>query len=442
MAVMSRGAVGDLREHAGGRATAATRRRARRRARPRGVRGAGLPRRLPARRLPRRRPLLHALGLPHHPADLDDLVRDRFSLEGVLETAGPAPAARAAGCSSPSCCSPRRCSSAPTELASGPGEAFATLGYVANWWQIATSSTYFASYATPSPLHHTWSLAIEEQIYVLWPLLVLAVWRIGRRRIGLIGVVAAALASASLIEGALLYRTADDGARVYYGTDTRAASVLIGAIAAIVVWRFGPVLQRWRSGGLVRQWVPCRRPRVGPRRQRRVALRGRPRRARGAGRAPAVRGYDATARRVHRGVVGATARRHRYHQLRRVPVPLAVSSCGCRPERTHLHGLGLFALRLTATSPRRPLVLPDRASVPSTPLGVLVARRSARFAAVGVDRVRRVLVAVAEALDRQQAAAAVQTICESAGRRRSSSFPRRCVRRTGCSSSVTPSASC
>jgi peptidoglycan/LPS O-acetylase OafA/YrhL len=139
----------------------------------------------------------------------------------------------------------------PTELATLRGDAFATLGYVANWWQIATSSSYFALFNTPSPLQHTWSLAIEEQLYVLWPLLLIALWRIGRRRIGVLTIAAATLASLSLLEGALLYTSADDGARVYYGTDTRAASVLIGALAAMLVWRFGPVIARYRRIGLV-----------------------------------------------------------------------------------------------------------------------------------------------------------------------------------------------
>ncbi len=139
----------------------------------------------------------------------------------------------------------------PTELAALRGDAFATLGYIANWWQIATSSSYFALFNTPSPLQHTWSLAIEEQLYVLWPLLLIALWRIGRRRVGVLAFAAAALASMSLLEGAVLYTSADDGARVYYGTDTRAASVLIGALAAMLVWRFGPAIARWRRTGLV-----------------------------------------------------------------------------------------------------------------------------------------------------------------------------------------------
>jgi peptidoglycan/LPS O-acetylase OafA/YrhL len=135
-----------------------------------------------------------------------------------------------------------------TELGTLRGDAIATLGYVANWWRVATSSSYFELFTTPSPLQHTWSLAIEEQLYVVWPLVLLLAWRVGRARLGPLAAVAASLTVASLAAGALLSRAAADGGnRAYYGTDTRAASVLIGALAAMAVWRFGPALARRRE---------------------------------------------------------------------------------------------------------------------------------------------------------------------------------------------------
>ncbi|HLG92907.1 MAG TPA: acyltransferase, partial [Acidimicrobiales bacterium] len=109
-------------------------------------------------------------------------------------------------------------------------DALFTLGYAANWHQIFSGQGYFAQLAQPSPLLHTWSLAIEEQFYLLWPLALLAVGRTRRPRRNL-AVACATGALASAVEMALLYRPADT-ARVYFGTDTRAQSLLVGALLA------------------------------------------------------------------------------------------------------------------------------------------------------------------------------------------------------------------
>ena len=118
----------------------------------------------------------------------------------------------------------------------------ATLLYVGNWHQIATGNNYFLASGPVSPLQHTWSLAIEEQFYLLWPVMMGgALWLISRRAAGsrhslapLLGVtMIAGLASA--IETALLYRGGAGLDRVYYGTDTRATGLLVGASLALAI---------------------------------------------------------------------------------------------------------------------------------------------------------------------------------------------------------------
>ncbi|HEX9530225.1 MAG TPA: acyltransferase family protein [Acidimicrobiales bacterium] len=113
-------------------------------------------------------------------------------------------------------------------------DAIATLGYVANWRYIFAKASYFERTAPPSPLRHTWSLAIEEQFYVIWPLLVLAVARGSRSRLK-IGVLAGTLAAGSVAAMVLLFHPGQDPSRVYYGTDTRANVILIGALLAVIV---------------------------------------------------------------------------------------------------------------------------------------------------------------------------------------------------------------
>jgi peptidoglycan/LPS O-acetylase OafA/YrhL len=124
--------------------------------------------------------------------------------------------------------------SKPDELRGVRADALATLAYVANWRAIYGHKSYWEIFASASPLEHTWSLAIEEQFYVLWPLLVVAVLllRRGSRRAML--VVCAALAAASALATLLLY-TAENASRVYMGTDTRAVGLLAGAALACVL---------------------------------------------------------------------------------------------------------------------------------------------------------------------------------------------------------------
>ncbi len=121
-------------------------------------------------------------------------------------------------------------------------DGLSAFAYVANWHFIASGQPYLAQFVnkTPSPLLHTWSLAIEEQFYLLWPPIVLGVGalivgrgkraRHGLRRFRLALVaVSLLLALASLVRMITLYDPGRDPSRIYYGTDSRAFVLLIGA---------------------------------------------------------------------------------------------------------------------------------------------------------------------------------------------------------------------
>jgi len=112
------------------------------------------------------------------------------------------------------------------------------LFYFSNWWQIASSGNYFVATGAVSPLTHTWSLAVEEQFYLVWPLVVVAVLHVGRRfdrgvelllGVSLLGVIASAT------EMFVLYHPGANITRLYFGTDTHAQSILVGAVLACVL---------------------------------------------------------------------------------------------------------------------------------------------------------------------------------------------------------------
>ena len=131
------------------------------------------------------------------------------------------------------------------------GDGISALTYFSNWHQIVAGANYFAATGPVSPLEHTWSLAIEEQFYLVWPLVVFGVlWLAGRRasrrntRTGARGprrpllfllALSVAGAIASALDMALMFEGGRNLTRVYYGTDTRASGLLIGASLAIAL---------------------------------------------------------------------------------------------------------------------------------------------------------------------------------------------------------------
>ncbi|WP_239284984.1 acyltransferase family protein [Collinsella sp. An2] len=102
-----------------------------------------------------------------------------------------------------------------------------------NWWQIIQNVSYFDALGDPSPLTHFWSLAIEEQFYLVWPPVLFLLLHLGIKRRPLRRVVLV-LAAVSALAMALLYNPAVDPSRLYYGTDTRVFSLLLGAWLAFI----------------------------------------------------------------------------------------------------------------------------------------------------------------------------------------------------------------
>ncbi len=130
------------------------------------------------------------------------------------------------------------------------GDVISALAYVANWHFVFTGQSYEALFTAPSPVLHFWSLAIEEQFYVLFPLLMsFLVVRLAARR-GALAWILGGLAVLSTVEMALLFDPGDTS-RVYYGTDTRAAELLVGAVLAIVVADRRRVPWRVRNAGAI-----------------------------------------------------------------------------------------------------------------------------------------------------------------------------------------------
>src|SRR5580658_8636610 len=139
-------------------------------------------------------------------------------------------------------------------LANLRGAVGAAAGYFSNWYYISRSQSYFSRFAPPQPLDHLWSLAVEEQFYVLWPILLMGGLLLARRR-GQAAprwliVPTAVLTAVSVFLMAHLYQPGLDPTRVYEGTDTRAFGLLIGAMLALA-WPVGRAVKP----SLVGRWL-------------------------------------------------------------------------------------------------------------------------------------------------------------------------------------------
>ena len=120
----------------------------------------------------------------------------------------------------------------PLALGQARGDLLATLFYFANWHFITSGQSYFTQFLAVSPDRHTWSLAIEEQFYLFWPIVVAVV--LARFRKQTLAIVAATVAVASALWMVVIFDP-NDPSRAYYGTDSRIFEILIGALLAIAL---------------------------------------------------------------------------------------------------------------------------------------------------------------------------------------------------------------
>lgn len=113
------------------------------------------------------------------------------------------------------------------------GDAAASIFYLTNWWFIFHKLSYFDSFGAPSPFKHLWFLALQEQFFFVWPILLIIGLRFVKKRRTLSVIVFILALCSSLLMG-ILYNPDVDPSRIYYGTDTRSFELLIGSLLAIV----------------------------------------------------------------------------------------------------------------------------------------------------------------------------------------------------------------
>ncbi|HCT0358286.1 TPA: acetyltransferase [Staphylococcus pseudintermedius] len=120
----------------------------------------------------------------------------------------------------------------PTEIQKVRADSIAAIFYVSNWWYIMQNVDYFEQFAV-QPLKHFWSLAIEEQFYLVFPIVLLSLLSF-IRRLKSIRIIFLILLVISMIAMMVLYVPNENVARVYFGTDTRIQTLLMGVLLALV----------------------------------------------------------------------------------------------------------------------------------------------------------------------------------------------------------------
>lgn len=130
---------------------------------------------------------------------------------------------------------------APSLLPKVQQDALPSALFLSNWFYIFRNVSYFAAAGLPSPLTHLWFCAVTMQFYLVWPVILMALYSKTKSRNTAIGItIAFALVSTAAM--VLMFNPTADTSRLYYGTDTRAAELLCGALAAIAAPRLREML--------------------------------------------------------------------------------------------------------------------------------------------------------------------------------------------------------
>ncbi len=138
----------------------------------------------------------------------------------------------------------------PAQLAGLRSALLGAVTYTSNWWQALAHQSYFSLYGPPPPLEHLWSLAVEEQFYLVWPLILVVTLATLRRPVHR-ALVAWGGAVASALVMLAIYVPGSDPSLVYYGTDTHASALMIGSALALT-W---PLAKVAAATAPVRRWL-------------------------------------------------------------------------------------------------------------------------------------------------------------------------------------------